>query len=196
MKQDSICQKLIDGTIRVISCEGLDKASAKRIEAETGINAVYIYRCFEDKEDMFAKAFLYLDNELKEVILERLPIMYMKGFSVEERCRLMFSAVWKFILSDRDKCQCYIHYYYSPYFRKYSYSDHYENYKIVVEKISPAFKGEADVWMILNHILNVMLDFALKVFNSVMPENDDYSEHVFRVIYASVKQYFKGNEEN
>jgi len=47
------------------------------------------------------------------------------------------------------------------------------------------------VWMILNHILNVMLDFAVKVHNGQMPNEENYSEHVFRVIYASVKQYFR-----
>ena len=50
--------------------------------------------------------------------------------------------------------------------------------------------------MILNHILNVMLDFAVKVHNGHMSASDDYAEHVFRVIYASVKQYFRNSKEN
>ena len=50
--------------------------------------------------------------------------------------------------------------------------------------------------MILNHILNVMLDFAVKVHNDLMPKSDDYSEHVFRVVYVSVKQYFKPTQES
>jgi len=36
-----------------------------------------------------------------------------------------------------------------------------------------------------------MLDFAVKVHNGQMPNEENYSEHVFRVIYASVKQYFR-----
>ena len=55
----------------------------------------------------------------------------------------------------------------------------------------PIFKDEADVWMILNHILNVMLDFAVKACTDRMPNEDNYTEHVFRVVYASVKQYFR-----
>ena len=61
----------------------------------------------------------------------------------------------------------------------------------VVEKFKDAFTEESDVWMILNHILNVMLDFAVKVHNKQMSDEDDYVEHIFRVIYASVQQYFK-----
>ena len=50
--------------------------------------------------------------------------------------------------------------------------------------------------MILNHILNVMLDFAIKVHNDQMSKEDNYAEHVFRVIYRSVEQYFRGKEES
>ncbi len=64
---------------------------------------------------------------------------------------------------------------------------------LLVEKFKDAFKDEADVWMILNHILNVMLDFAVKVHNDQMPNEEIYAEHVFRVIYASVKQYFRSD---
>ena len=60
-----------------------------------------------------------------------------------------------------------------------------------MEKFKEAFKDEADVWMILNHILNVMFDFAVKAHNGQMPKEDHYVEHVFLVIYASVKQYFR-----
>ena len=48
--------------------------------------------------------------------------------------------------------------------------------------------------MILNHILNVMLDFAIKVHNNQMPHEDNYAEHVFRVIYRSIEQYFRKEE--
>lgn len=40
-----------------------------------------------------------------------------------------------------------------------------------------------------------MIDFAVKVHNDQMPK-DDYAEHVFRVVYQSVKQYFRNDEES
>ena len=187
-------QILIDGTIRVISREGMDKASAKQIEQETGVNAVYIYRCFRDKDDLFAKTFAYLDDELSDKILQNLPIMYDTQFAYVQRCRIFYYALWKFLLGNRDKCMAFVRYFYSPYFMRYSAQEHKARFAKVMEKIGPAFKEEADVWMILNHILNVMLDFAVKVHNGQMLDNDDYSEHVFRVVYASVKQYFINSE--
>ena len=196
MKQDEIRRKLIDGTIHVIAKDGLDKATTKSIGEHTSINQVYIYRNFADKEDLFAKAFESLDTELADKVLQYVPVMYMQDMEYEMRCRFFFFAVWKFLLGNRDKCLTYVRYYYSPYFSAYSVEKHKKRFAPIIDKFRDAFKDEADVWMILNHILNVMLDFAVKVHNDQMSKEDNYAEHVFRVIYRSVEQYFRRNEES
>ncbi len=195
MKQEEIRRRLIDGTVRVIAREGLDKATTKQIGNETNTNEAYIYRCFEDKEDMFAKTFESLDEKLVNKVMTHLPIMYMSEMEFETRCRLLFTAVWKSLVSNADDTLTFVQYYYSPYFKKYSVFQHKKRFEPVMMKFKDAFKDEADVWMLLNHILNVMLDFAVKVIQGEMPEDDNYTEHVFRVIYASVKQYFKETGE-
>ncbi len=190
MKQGDIRQKLIDGTIHIIARDGLDKATTKQISIETSINEAYIYRCFLNKEDMFAKAFEKLDEELVAKAMICVSVMYEKDMEYELRCRFFFFAIWEFLLGNRDKCLAFVRYYYSPYFSKYSAEEHKKRYTLLVNKFKDAFRDEADVWMILNHILNVMLDFAVKVHNNQMPNEDIYAEHVFRVVYTSVKQYF------
>lgn len=195
MKQDELRFRLIDGTIRVIARDGLGKATTKLIGLETSINEAYIYRCFKDKEDMFAKAFDYLDEELVSRTMQFIEVMHMQNVDIETRCRVYFNAIWKFLLGNRDKCLAFVRYYYSPNFSKHSVEAHKKRYEPLIDMIRVAFKDEADVWMILNHILNVMLDFAVKVHNNQMSEDDDYAEHVFRVLYASVKQYFKDSNE-
>ena len=190
MKHSEIRQKLIDGTIYVIAKEGLDKASTKLIGLAAGINEVYIYRCFADKEDMFTKTFDMLDEELLAKAMEHIEVMYKSDLLFEQRCRQYFFAVWDFLVGNRDKCLTYVRYFYSPYFANRSVPDHMRRFQILLVRFRPAFIDEADVWMILNHILNVMLDFAVKVHYGQMPQDDDYAEHVFRVLYAAVKQYF------
>lgn len=179
----------------VIAENGLDKTTTKAIVSGTDINEAYIYSHFSGKEDLLSKAFDTLDEELVTKAMQHIPVMYMQEFDYETRCRIFFAAIWKFLIGNREKCLAYIRYYYSPYFQKYSIVTHKARYKCLVTKFMDAFKEEADVWMILNHILNVMLDFAVKVFHGEMPNTEKYSEHVFRVIYASVKQYFKNTEE-
>ncbi len=196
MKQGDTRLRLINGTIHVIARDGLDKATTKSIGEETSINQAYIYRNFADKEDMFARAFDVLDAELADNVMKHLPLLFRQDIERETRCRFAFFAVWEFLLSNRDKCLAYVRYYYSPYFNDYSFDVHKERFMPIVDRFKDAFIDEADVWMILNHILNVMLDFAVKVHNSQMSKDDDYSEHVFRVVYRSVEQYFRKPKEN
>ncbi len=195
MKRDEIRQKLIEGTIHVIAREGLDKTSTKLIGQTTSTNEAYIYRCFEGKEDMFAKTFDTLDEELLAKTMQNVEVMYQSNLAFELRCRRYFFAVWDFLIDNRDRCLAYMQYFYSPYFVKYSATDHKKRFAPLVAKFRAAFIDEADVWMILNLMLNVAFDFAVKVHNNQMPNTDAYSEHVFRVIFAAVKQYFKNNEE-
>ncbi len=191
VKPIELRERFIKATITVIARDGLDKATTKLIGLEAQLNEAYIYRCFEDKEMMFFECFEELDDELVSVTTKNIEIMYQKELDFEIRCRLYFKAIWEFLLGNKEKCLAFIRYYYSQQFQKYAAEKHKARYVPLVEKFKVAFKDEADVWMILNHILNVMLDFAFKVHNNQMPENDDYSEHVYRVIYASVKQYFR-----
>ena len=191
MKHQNVRQTLIERTITVIANQGLDRTTTKAVVGDTGINEAYIYRQFADKDDMIVKTFDFLDEELVAETLKHIVVMDKAGVSFEERCWLYFSAVWAFLLGNRDKCLACVQYFYSPYFSKYSVNDHRERFEVLIEKFKPVFREEADVWMILNHILNVMLDFAVKVHNGQMAEEDNYTEHVFRVIYASVQQYFK-----
>ncbi|MBQ8743203.1 MAG: TetR/AcrR family transcriptional regulator [Clostridia bacterium] len=191
MKHYDVQSRLIDRTIIVIAENGLDKTTTKAIVKGTDINEAYIYRYFSDKEDLLSHVFDTLDEELVAKVMQHLPVMYMRELEYELRCRVFFEAVWKFLLGNKEKCLAFVRYYYSPYFTKYSAESHKRRYVPVVEKFKEAFKDEADVWMILNHILNVMLDFAVKAHNGQMSEEDHYVEHVFLVIYASVKQYFR-----
>lgn len=196
MSPQNMREMLIESTITVIATEGLDKTTTKAITAGTGINEAYIYRHFTNKEELLSKAFDKLDAELLAELMSYVAVMVNDQMDRETRCRMYFAKIWSFLLANKEHCLAFVRYYYSPYLTKYSVESHRQRYVPLIEKISPAFKDEADVWMILNHILNVMLDFAVKVHNGQMSKEDNYTEHVFRVIYRSVDQYFKTAEEN
>lgn len=191
MSPQEIRETLLERTISVIANDGLGKTTTKAIVTGTGINESYIYRHFSDKEDLLAKSFEKLDNELLFNAMQNISVMYQQDMAYEDRCRAFFYRVWDFLLSNREKCLAFVRYYYSPQFAKKSAREHKLRYEPLVERFCDAFKVEANVWMILNHMLNVILDFAVKAHNGLMPCEEIYYEHVFRVIYASVQQYFK-----
>jgi len=195
LKHQNVRDRLIDNTIRIIAENGFDKTTTKAIVSGTDINEAYIYRDFTDKEDLFVKVFDRLDEELLDQLIQHLPVLYMEELELKLRCRVYFEAIWRFMTSNKEKCLTFVRYYYTPYFEKYSATKHKQRYQPLLEKFSNFFIDEADVWMILNHILNVMLDFATKVHNDQMSKDDNYPEHIFRVVYNSIEQYFKKTQE-
>jgi AcrR family transcriptional regulator len=195
MNPQEVRQKLIAKTISVIAKEGLDKTTTKSITYGTGINEAYIYRFFDHKEDLLTKAFEAMDEELVKKMKQHISVINMSELEFELRWRVLFEAVWSFLCGNKDKCLAYVRYYYSPYFTKYSAFDHKSRYAPLVEKLSVVFTEGANVWMLLNHVLNVMMDFAVKVFSEAVDNNDDTTEHVFRLVYCSILPYLKKEEQ-
>lgn len=191
MKHTNVKEVLIDRAITVLGSAGMDKVTTKAIVADTGISEVYIYRHFTNKEDLLAKAFETLDEELAQKVAMHIHIMYIQSMEYQDRCRFFFSAVWEFLLQNQTKCAAFIRYYYSPYFSKYSAESHKDRFAPLASKFQDAFKSDANVWMLLNHILATMLDFAMKVYDGQLPNDADTTEHVFRIIYYAMRPYFK-----
>ena len=191
MKNSDVRNILMDRTISVIAQDGLDKTTTKAIVEGTGINEVYIYRQFANKEDLLQKTFDKLDEEVVSKAMLHIPVMYMLSLEYRTRCRFFFNEMWKFLLGNKEKCLAYVQYYYSPYFRKHSAEGHRQRFLPLVQKFQEAFKEEANAWMLLNYMLNTMLDFAVKVYSGELPDDGDTEEHVFRVVYYAVSPYFK-----
>ncbi len=195
MKKGEVRQSLIEGTIRVIATEGIDGATTKQISKTTGINEAYIYRNFQDKDDMFACAFNLLDQELVAALMDAMPVMRERSIHIEDRCFMLFSKVWKFVLGNSERCLCFMRYYYSPYFLKYSIAEHKKVYERVVKSITPAFKPGTDVWMMLNHILDIMMARAVKIFSGECVNNDTTATELFALIYDSVESQLAWTEQ-
>lgn len=64
-----------------------------------------------------------------------------------------------------------------------------KRYLPLVDKFSNAFRDGANTWMILHHILETMLGFAIKVFNEELENNEDTAKHVFTLVYGTVCSY-------
>ena len=199
MKHQNVRQKLIEQTILSVANNGLDKTTTKAIVSGTDINEAYIYTYFGNKEDLLDKTFEALDYELVNKLSTHIAIMGERELDFETRCRFYFSILWRFILNNPERSLCFIRYYYSPYFANNSAEAHHERYAKLIDTLSVAFNPKANVWMLLNHVLNVMFDFAKKIFDGALEDNEDSAEHIFRLLYYSISPYIndsiKRNEE-
>lgn len=191
MKHYNVRDRLINATVKVISTQGLDKATTKVIAKEAGLYETYIYQYFSSKENLFAETFDTLDSELVHILMKNMPIFddRQKPFAV--RAKEFFDNIWAFMVNTPDRCTTFVRYYYSPYFNRYSAQKHVQLYAPLKEKCNQLFRPDANIAMLLCYMLSTLSMFVQTVIDGRLENNEDAREHVFLVIYNAVSPYFK-----
>ena len=183
-------EALKEAAIIIIAEQGLERVTTKELTtvAKTK-NEAYIYRLFRDKHDLLEKMFDMLDHELVRAFESSLDIMMDDGHSYEDRSRMIFHKLWRFMLRDRQRCLAYIQYYYSPLYMRYSASDHMELFMPTVLRLGRMFKPECNMWRLANYMLDVILTMSIKIFRGEIEDTPEMEEKTFLLIYRALYPY-------
>ena len=195
--EQEVRELLISNTIRLIAEGGFEKATTKAIthsgNGMPGIkmNEVYIYRLFGSKETLYAAVFMQLDQEL--YIAFKNAVEAVGGFDSfsKEKMYQFFLTAWKYILGNEIRCRCYVRYYYSVYFKDQSLEEHGKHFELIANEMNSLFREEADVIAILRSVFTSLFDFAIRVYNGELKDNDINRPHIFNVLYCMMATYFK-----
>ncbi len=202
MKREAeVRELLVSNAIHLIAEGGFEKATTKELTTCGGhlpdlkMNEVYIYRLFGSKERLYEAAFLQLDTELVHSFQN--GVRALGGFEqdTKERLHVFFLKSWHFVLGNEEKCRCYIRYYYSIYFKGNSLKTHEQLFKGIIAEMEPLFKEEADVTSILHSVFTALFDFAIRVYNGGLEDNDVNRPHIFNVLYCMMATYLKDSEK-
>ena len=196
-----IKELLIENAIHLIAEGGFEKATTKELAYSGGhlpdlrMNEVYIYRFFGSKENLYEAAFVRLDTELFSAFKRGVEII--GGFEVggQEKLGKFFSMVWQFVMGDEERCRCYVRYYYSVYFKGRSQEAHKKLFAKVAREMLPIFKDETDVEILLHSVFTTMFDFAIRVYNGELEDNEINRLNIFNVLYCMMMTYFKNTEK-
>ena len=198
MKREAeVKELLISNAIHPIAEGGFEKATTKELAhcrghlADFKMNEVYIYRFFGGKEKLYEATFHKLDAELFYAF--RRGVETVGGFEQDTRERLyeFFSLAWQFILGNEERCRCYVRYYYSVYFKGNSLAAHRTLFGEMISVMAPLFREEADAASVLHSVFVAMLDFAIRVYNGDLEDNEVNRSLVCNVLYCMLMTYFK-----
>ena len=190
-------EQLISNAIHLIAVGGFEKATTKELAlcgghlSELKMNEVYIYRLFGGKEKLYEAAFRKLDAELFYAF--RKGVESVGGFEENTKDHLyeFFVRAWNFILGDEERCRCYVRYYYSIYFKDDSLEAHKKLFNEMIAEMKPIFNEEANVASILHSVFTALFDFAIRVYNGELEDNEMNRHHMFNVLYCMMMTYFK-----
>lgn len=179
-------EALMEAVIKAVATGGMENLTTKEIYNLCGIKEVYIYRYFENKDDMVAKTFAQSDERLLKLVLDNFPIMEYNGIEYEMRCRLLFTKMWEYMMANPERIMFYVRYYYSSAFTKYSYDDHMKRFDVLFEKMKPACHPDANVNTVLHHILDTLLGQAKKQI--LHPQDEKQAENdTFWLLFSVIK---------
>ena len=196
--EEEIRATLISNAINLIAEGGFEKATTKNLAHHSDnttdfkINEAYIYRLFGSKEELYQSAFLSLEKELIEAFRSAL-MSATNGFmhNTKKAFYEFFIIVWQFLLKNEEHCRCYVRYYYSIYFKGKALMQHQQHFNSIVENFTPLFIEEADVTAIMHSVFSTLLDFAIRVYNGELTDDEENRPHVFNVLYCMVLTYLK-----
>ena len=199
-----IKELFINNAIHLIAKGGFEKATTKELTHYSGnlpgfkMNEAYIYRIFGSKEKLYEAAFLSLDRELYDAFHSAIALVGQRGADIKNiktRMYEFFLLAWRFILGDEDRCRCYLRYYYSVYFKGHSLEIHNKLFGEMISILKPLFKDEADVFSIMHSVFISLFDFAIRVYNGDLVNDDTNRPHVFNVLYCMMSTYFADSVE-
>ena len=184
----------MQAAIQAIAEDGLENTSVKDICRVSDINVAYVYRYFDNNEDLIAKTFDKADTEFLNTIIENFPVLKYDSIDYEMRCWVLFMKCWNFLMERPRELTFYVRYYYSSSFQKYSYTAHMQRYTVLIEKMKTAFPETVDVRAVLHHILDTLLGEAMKQISNPQESNEKAAEKSFQLIFSVVKAYIKSEK--
>ncbi len=193
---------LISNAIHLIAEGGFEKATTKELTYYKGnlpnvkMNEVYIYRLFGGKEGVYEAAFVYLDNELYKAFQCSMRTIGDFGDDTKKKLYDFFLLAWQFVLNNEERCRFYVRYYYSIYFRGNSLEKHKRHFESIIDSFYSLFIKEADVESIMHSVFTALLDFAIRVYNRELENNEVNVPHIFNVLYCMMMTYLKSPEKS
>ena len=94
-------------------------------------------------------------------------------------------------IRDRESIQFYVRYYYSTYYEQCSQTEHQERFRPLADAIHGCFDGTANVQALLQHILDNMMNLAMRVYSGELTDSDEARSHYFTLSLASVAPYLR-----
>ena len=191
IKEMDTVSALLDSTVRIISRDGLDKASVRAISADCNIPNPYIYQHFKDKEEMFARAFAREDLALMYVNENIVATLHGPALNSENKCRVLWFRIWTYFMEHQNEIQFYVRYRYSTYYEKHSQETHQKMYEPLVQKLQHCFLDGANTEVLLQHALDTMMNMAMKVYRGELLDSEESRSDLFTLTLGAVQPYIK-----
>lgn len=184
---------LLESTVRAVAKYGMKDISTRNISSDAGVNDAYIYRYFENKEDLLVQAYLLENHKFMHHVIRQIDLVrkQMSACPLPERCRLVFHAAWRYLIDTPDVCRFFTYYYHSPNFEKDAQKEYQIQLDELAETILPRFDTMEDAKHCLYALFVLLNSFAILVVNQETPDEADAENRAFNTAFYVIEAEMK-----
>ncbi len=182
---------LMAACISVVSRDGLDRLTTKRVEAESGISERYIFFNFGSKEGLLRETFAFLDRMVVSFI--RNSLRRTEGDKDNGgRLLQLWDDLWEMFADNPERLRFYIRYEYSTYFEDISRNDHNSILVPLFEATKNMFKPDVPHDELMRQAFMMLLTSAMRALNSPISMRDGIRDRSGRQALDAIRSGLAG----
>jgi hypothetical protein len=184
MDRQKIREEFVKAAVTIGANEGLAAATLCAMSNQANLNSAFLYRAFDDVEDVHLQAFMSVNRALAEKLTENLKI-FDDGIISDEKVARFFRTLWNDIKKDSEMFEYFIKYYYNNVFpNDYANEECRICMEPVLHKMGLFFKEKTNLNRELFHLLTILIEYAALVRNGVYPDNDQTDKEVCNLAFS------------
>lgn len=190
MSSDNKQQALLKGVVRAVARDGLENTTTRSIGQVAGVKDAYIYRYYNDKDELICRAFYDESKRFAELVIRHIELAKTAPItSYREGLYIVLTPAWEYLLDNPDVCKFCVYYYHSSSFRKFATIKYYQKVKDILDHVISLVPFCIDTGVLLNHLLISLFSFAVQVADGDLPNTQQTTELVFEQMYAVFRRF-------
>ena len=186
--KEELKDKLQRSTFSLVASGGIESVTVRKVATGCGLSDPYIYQCYSDLTDLMTDTFLKIDKEIVYLIASVIRKQAQtEAYDMEEKCWLLWSAYWKFLIDYAERTIFYWRFYQSGYYTKELLAERQKNFAVFIDFVQSAgaqlgFSNITALDSVISMIIDDSVSVAVKIHLGYMPQSAVSAEDIYHSV--------------
>lgn len=188
--KEELKDKLQRSTFSLVASGGIESVTVRKVATGCGLSDPYIYQCYSDLTDLMTDTFLKIDKEIVYLIASVIRKQAQtESYDMEEKCWLLWSAYWKFLMDYAERTIFYWRFYQSGYYTKELLAERQKNFAVFIDFVQSAgaqlgFSDITALDSVVSMIIDDSVSVAVKIHLGYMPQSAVSAEDIYHSVFS------------
>lgn len=188
--KEELKDKLQRSTFSLVASGGIESVTVRKVATGCGLSDPYIYQCYSDLTDLMTDTFLKIDKEIVYLIASVIRKQAQtEAYDMEEKCWLLWSAYWKFLMDYAERTIFYWRFYQSGYYTKELLAERQKNFAVFIDFVQSAgaqlgFSDITALDSVVSMIIDDSVSVAVKIHLGYMPQSAVSAEDIYHSVFS------------